>query len=108
MAGYLARRGATKRKRNLAKSERKLRSAIENQSSSEQLNRAAEEVRDAQLGVIKCLIYEMGPHAHIRSKQKLRTLANLEEKHDRWIGISTEEILHLYGGSESEEDEIQS
>jgi hypothetical protein len=95
MAGYVARTGARKKRAILEQREDELRHHIRHEADFEKLERSSERVRDAQLGVIKALLYETEPASETED-QHAAFRANLVESREEWLGLSTVEIVARY------------
>lgn len=95
MAGYVARTGVQKKKAILAKRERELDGAYIRSASDEEIARIIEKVRTAQLGVLKCLHYELAP-AKSEDTRNEAALKNLNEKQQWWMTMSHRDIIRHY------------
>jgi hypothetical protein len=69
------------------------------------LHKSSEKVRAAQLGVIKCLLYETEPSRIEDEDEAKKYLIELHAAKQRWENISVSEIIELYSG-EAEAAEI--
>jgi len=96
MTSYIARSGGEKKKNILRQMELALRGGIRRDLAIDKLHRSAEQVRSAQLGVIKALFVEATP-AREEDQEKARgVLQKLQEGRDHWERISVEEIVQIY------------
>ena len=96
MTAYIVRKGAQKKRGILEKREETLRHHIRNASADMKLGPAAEEVRLAQLAVIKCLLHEI---ATVKSDDELRVHVareRLEAQAQQWRERSVAEIIGMY------------
>jgi hypothetical protein len=81
-------------KQSLDKREQRLRRAIVMMASVEQLQKAAEGVRAAQLLLLKAE-FELIRYSDAPSAKRIR---NIKTKRDHWQKISVEAILMQYAG----------
>ena len=103
MTSYIARTGGRKKRNILRQKELALRGDIRREVSDEKLQRSAEEVRTAQLGVIKALIHEAEPVCSDDEDRLANTLQRFEEAKEFWTDATVEEIVKMYS-SEGDED----
>ena len=107
MTAYIVRKGAQKKLGILEKREETLRHHITNGFSEEKLTLLAEEVRLAQLAVIKCLQHE---NEIIRSEdeEKLQNLhENLQSRAKHWLELSVLDIVAIYGHEIDEQQKLE-
>ena len=87
------------KKRNiLAKRERELEGVFMRHGSEDEIAKIVEKVRAAQLGVLKCLHYEIAP-ARTEDDQDeplQRRLRNIEDRQSWWERAAVDEILQHY------------
>ena len=102
MTSYIARSGGQK-KNILRQREMALKGDIRREVAEEKLHRSAEQVRLAQLGVIKALLHEAGPARSEDEDRVADTLQRLGEAKEYWTEVSVEEIIEMYS-AEDEED----
>jgi hypothetical protein len=103
MTSYIARSGGQKKKNILHQREIALRGDIRREVSEEKLQRSAEKVRSAQLGVIKSLMYEAEPARSEDEDRVAETLQKLDEANEYWTNVSSEEIIEMYSTEQSED-----
>jgi len=96
MTSYVPRTGGQKKKNILRQKELELRGAIHRGVATEKLQRSAEKVRSAQLGVIKALLEEARPLREEDEETSGRTVQNLREAREYWEGVSFDEIIQIY------------
>ena len=102
MTSYIARTGAQKKKNILRQKELALRGDIRRQVSNEKLERSAEKVRSAQLGVIKALVYECTPSRKEDEEEAEGILNNLDKVNEYWTSISVNDIIQMYSSEDNE------
>jgi len=102
MTNYLARTGGEKKKYLLRQRELALRGGIRRDLSIDKLRRSAEQVRLAQLGVIKALSVEATPAREEDQEEARGILQKLQEARDHWEGIPVDEIVRIYSEDTTE------
>lgn len=102
MANYIPRTGGQKKKNILHQKELVLRADIRRAVSKEKLDKSAEHVRSAQLGVIKALICEAEPSSSKEEDRANERILELEKAQERWHSISVHEIIEFYSGETGE------
>ncbi|HEY1120908.1 MAG TPA: hypothetical protein VGE67_04890 [Haloferula sp.] len=96
MAGYIPRTGARKKRDILGKRLSGLEGACARGESAERVSQAIGRVRDAQLGVLKCQLYELeGRGSKIRTESALRTK---DEEIAWWEEASDAEVVRFFAG----------
>ena len=100
MTAYIARSGGQKKKNILRQKELALRGDIRREVSKEKLERSAEKVRTAQLGVIKALTHEAEPVRSEDEERSAETLRRLEEAKEHWTGLPVEVIIEIYSSQD--------
>ena len=105
MTSYIRRTGGEKKKNILRQKELTLRGDIRREVSQNKLQKSAEKVRSAQLGVIKVLIHEAEPAVSEAEDRAADTIHTLEEASEYWTNIATQEIIKMYS-IENNEDVI--
>ena len=103
MTSYIARSGGQKKKNILRQKELALRGDIRREVAEEKLDRSAEKVRLAQLGVIKALFHEAEPARSEDEDRVADTLQRLGEAREYWADVTVKEIIELYS-TEDDED----
>ncbi|BCX48540.1 hypothetical protein HAHE_24480 [Haloferula helveola] len=103
MTSYIARSGGQKKKNILHQRELALIGDIRRGVDAEKLQKSAEKVRLAQLGVIKALLHESEPARREDEDSVAGTLLRLGEARDYWTDVLAEEIIEMYS-TESDED----
>jgi len=104
MTNYIARSGGQKKKNILRQRELALRGDIRRGGAEEKLQRSAEKLRSAQLGVIKALLHEAEP---ARSEDEARVadiLRRLAEAREYWVNVSLEDVIEMY--STDDDDDV--
>jgi len=96
MTSYIARTGGEKKKNILRQRELALRGGIRRDSPIDKLHRSAEQVRSAQLGVIKALSVEATPAREEEQEKAKGILQKLQEAREHWERISVDEIVQIY------------
>ena len=96
MTSYIARTGGQKKKNILRQKELVLRGDIRRRASEGKLNKSAENVRSAHLGVMKVLIHELEPGRMEDVDQVADRTQRLEDANIFWTDISTQEIITIY------------
>ena len=102
MTSYIARTGGQKKKNILRQKELALRGDIRREVSQDKLQRSAEKVRSAQLGLIKVLIHEAEPARSEDVDRVADSLQKLEEANEYWANISIQEIVEMYSTEDDE------
>ena len=103
MTSYIARTGGEKKKNILRQKELALRGDIRREVSQGKLQKSAEKVQSAQLGVIKVLIHEAEPARSEDEAKVADTIHRLEEASAYWTNISTQEIIKMYSVEDNED-----
>jgi hypothetical protein len=103
MTSYIARTGGEKKKNILQQKELALRGDIRREASQDKLQKSAEKVRSAQLGVIKVLIHEAEPARSEDADKIGDTISRLQEANGYWTNLSTQEIIKMYSIEDDEE-----
>jgi hypothetical protein len=106
MTSYIARTGGEKKKNILRQKELALRGDIRRGISQAKLQKIAEKVKSAQLGVIKVLIHEAEPARSEDEDKVARTIEKLEEACAYWTKISTDDIIKMYSKEEEETEDV--
>ena len=97
MAGYVSRSDARKQQDQCLRKASTLRSRIQTGATKQELVKAAEEVRHAQLQIIKGLLYELEPARTEDCTAELSVrIAKLQTKAEEWKRFSVEEIIRLH------------
>ena len=100
MTSYIARTGGQKKKNILRQKELVLRGDLRRLASEGKLNKSAENVRSAQLGVMKVLIHELEPGRMEDVNQVADRIQRLEDATTFWSNISTHEIISIYSSED--------
>ncbi len=80
-----------------------MRGDIRREVSQGKLQKSAEKVQSAQLGVIKVLIHEAEPARSEDEAKVADTIHRLEEASAYWTNISTQEIIKMYSVEDNED-----
>ena len=96
MTNYISRTGGQKKRNILRQKELALKGEIRREASHEKLQKSAEKVRSAQLGLLKALIYEAEPSRSEDEDRSKERLLKLAEENDYWKSISVHEIIQSY------------
>ncbi len=95
MPSHVPRTDTTKKREQLARREQKLEHAIHSVMSREQLVRAAEAVRAAQLSLLKAELY-WAEDAKLVGRDVEARIENIQRDTQGWTERSTDEILRDY------------
>jgi hypothetical protein len=107
MAGYVPRTGAAKKCGILSKRIIELTGAIDRVESEARLERAADKVREAQLGVLKCWEYECAPASENDARYRA-VQANIQDRKERWEQATVAQIINHYTSGKGRAESPQS
>ncbi len=96
MTSYIVRTGGQKKKNQLRQKELSLRGDIRRRATRGKLERCAEKVRAAHLGVVKALFHESKPFREEDEGTCNATADKLHESKEYWKSISIDEIIEIY------------
>jgi F0F1-type ATP synthase delta subunit len=95
MTNYVSRTGGQKKKNILRQKELELRAEIRREAATDKIRRRAENVRAAQLGVIKALLKEAEPPTSESAALRKERLQKLYAEREYWVNISVDEIIRI-------------
>ena len=95
MPSHVPRTDTTKKREQLVRREQKLEHAIRSALPRDQLVRAAEAMRTAQLSLLKAELY-WAEEAKFVGRDVDARIANIQRDVQRWMERSIDEILHDY------------
>lgn len=93
MTAYVARKGAQKKKEILAKRVEGLRNAIHNAQPISKIEKETERVREAQIKVVECLIYESVPVTTDEQWRRASHRKHLKDRLSYWKSLSVVGVI---------------